>query len=96
VRDVPKEAASGGIARESAGCGGETLMGVLLGIGAFFEKQLAFHNLNIIIGKTAVPNLTNNRPPPNSFPTPFPPLLSFGPFILPLKIISFRRSPYHR
>ena len=62
VSDVTEEPTSGCFSCGEALCGGETLMSVFLEIGAFFEGQLDFHNLNIIIGKLIPSKLTDHAP----------------------------------
>ena len=51
MSDVAEEPASGCFSCRKALSSCETLMNVFLEVGTFFEGQLDFHDLNIIIGK---------------------------------------------
>ena len=53
MSNVLKESSRGGWGGCGSATGDESAVGVFLGVRHFFEKQLGFHNLNIIIRKTS-------------------------------------------
>lgn len=60
MSDVAEEPASGCFSCRKALSSCETLMSVFLEVGTFFEGQLDFHDLNIIIGKLYHLKLTDH------------------------------------
>lgn len=76
MSDVPEKSASGDLGCGEALGGSQSLMSVFLEVGAFFEGQLDFHNLNIIIWKTQLSKLNGQHSHPKNSFTLFTLLLS--------------------
>ena len=53
MSNILKESSRGGLGGCGSATGDESVVGVFFGVRHFFEKQLGFHNLNIIIRKTS-------------------------------------------